>query len=258
MDDILALYEEHQRKNVNYYGMRRERTADVVRLVDQSDWQGMITWSRLDESNADRVIEEQIGYYQGLGQTFEWKLYTHDTPADLKERLIAHGFEVEEAETIMALDLDKAPAHLLEPVTADIRRVTDVAGLGPVVEVMNKVWDEDHSGLLTFLGDELVNHGDYLSIYVAYAGGVPASVAWIRFIEDSLFAELLGGSTLVEYRKQGLYTALLALRAQEALSRGVRFLSIDASAMSAPIVAKYGFEPLTVSYPCNWKVNKGN
>jgi len=37
------------------------------------------------------------------------------------------------------------------------------------------------------------------------------------------------------YRKRGLYTALLAVRAQEGRARQVKYLTVDASPMSRPI-----------------------
>ncbi len=57
----------------------------------------------------------------------------------------------------------------------------------------------------------------------------------------SPFASLWGGSTLASHRKRGFYTALLAVRVQEAIRRGARYLTIDASPMSRPIVARFGF-----------------
>lgn len=257
MNNILALYEEQQRKNVEYYGTRTEQTPDVVRLVDESeDGEGAVIYSRLDESNADRVIREQIAYFEGISQDFEWKLFSYDTPSDLKERLVAAGFEVEEAESIMVLDLETASASLFEPVTADIRRITDPTQINEVVQILNQVWDDDHEMFGQFLTDEFTHNEDYLSIYIAYVDGVPASTAWIRFHETGQFAGLWGGSSLEAYRQRGLYTALLSVRAQEARRRGVRYLTIDASPMSEPIVTKYGFQLLAVSHPCKWTVKK--
>jgi hypothetical protein len=59
---------------------------------------------------------------------------------------------------------------------------------------------------------------------------------------------------VVAYRGQGLYTALLAIRAQEAISRHVEFLTVDASAMSRPILEKFGFIKIAESYPCKWQL----
>jgi hypothetical protein len=46
---------------------------------------------------------------------------------------------------------------------------------------------------------------------------------------------------------------VVAVRAQEAIGRGYRFLTVDASDMSRPILLKRGFELLTYTYPYFWK-----
>lgn len=76
--------------------------------------------------------------------------------------------------------------------------------------------------------------------------------AWVYFPKHSQFASLWGGSTVSGFRRQGLYTALLAVRAQEASARGVRYLTVDASDMSRPILEKFGFEVIAHAYPCKW------
>jgi GNAT superfamily N-acetyltransferase len=92
----------------------------------------------------------------------------------------------------------------------------------------------------------------YLSVYAAYVAGQPACAGWIYFHPNGQFADLWGGSTVPEHRGRGLYTAVLAARVQEAAARGYRFLTIDASPMSQPIVARYGFRLLTMAWECKW------
>jgi GNAT superfamily N-acetyltransferase len=66
----------------------------------------------------------------------------------------------------------------------------------------------------------------------------------------SQFASLWGGSTLPEFRGRGLYSALLEARITEARQHGIRFLTIDAMAMSRPIAARFGFQVLTHATGC--------
>ena len=256
MNEIRALYEQEQRKEVHYHGMRTEQTPDVVRVVALEEGNGSVIYSHLDASNVDRVIAEQIAYFEGIGQDFEWKVFDYDTPPNLRERLTAAGFECGEPESIMVLDLDTAPASLFASVTADIRRITNPAQLDQVVQVLNQVWDEDQTWLGNYLAGEMTHAGENVSIYLASVDGVPASTAWIRFHEGSHFAGLWGGSSLAAYRQRGLYTSLLSVRAQEARQRGIRYLTIDASPMSEPIVTKYGFQRLAIAHECNWHVRK--
>ena len=256
---IIALYDQDQRMAVEYPGMRREVTPTVVRHTDTSgSGEGDIIYSRLTEANVEATIREQVRYFESIGQDFEWKVYDYDRPPDLKERLAAVGFEIEDAEAIMALDLAEAPRILWQPVAHQARRITDPEKLADVLAIERQVWDEDFSGLGQYLAEALRHYPQQMSVYVAYVDEQPASAAWIYFPENSRFASLWGGSTIGRFRQQGLYTVLLAVRAQEAKARQVRYLTVDASPMSRPILEKFGFEMVAVSYPCKWKFTPHN
>jgi len=257
--EMRALYDEDQRKAIEYPDMRRDVQPMVVRHIDTSGGgEGTIVYSRLNETNVDEAIREQVAYFEGIGQDFEWKVYDYDHPADLKDRLGSHGFAVGEDEAIMVLDLEEARTTLWQPVHADVRRILSAERIWDVLTVERQVWDEDFTGLARYLGDSLRNYSEQMSIYVAYANDEPASTAWIYFPKRSQFASLWGGSTVDAFRRQGLYTALLAVRAQEARRRQVRYLTVDARPMSRPILEKYGFEVIGHSFPCRWKSRSRN
>ena len=253
--ELLTLYTQDQRINISYPDSHREVLPNLIRNVGTADEsEGTIIYSQLDETNVDQVIREQIAWFTARGQNFEWKAYDYDTPADLVARLAAQGFIIEESESIMVLDLAQAPAALLQPVSQPIQRLATSEALSVVRTIEEAVWGGDFRWLIDFLGHALRYHPMQMSVYVAYAGDVPASAAWIYYPADSRFASLWGGSTVVAYRGQGLYTALLAIRAQEAISRHVEFLTVDASAMSRPILEKFGFIKIAESYPCKWQI----
>lgn len=251
---MIDLYNHDQRKNIEYPDMRREVSSQVVRLVDTSgNGEGTIVFSDLHPSNADEIIAEQVGYFKQLRQDFEWKLYDYDQPVDLRDRLAAHGFDVQDPEAIMVLDLEKVPRSLLQPIPAAVRRITKPTQLAAVQSVEEQVWAEDVSPIIRYLEATLRNNPAAMSIYIAYAEGQPASAGWIYFPPRSQFASLWGGATIERFRKRGLFRALVAVRAQEALARKVRYLTVDASPMSRPILERLGFELLALSYPCKWK-----
>jgi hypothetical protein len=251
---LLALFDQDQRIDIQYPDTRREVTPTVVRYVAKIPGEeGSVIYSHLDDASVEAAIQEQIDYFESLGQDFEWKLYDHDRPADLKDRLVAHGFLVEEAEAVLVLDLERAPDLLWQPVKHDIRRIAAPEKLSDVRRVEEQVWDEDFSWIGLYLGAALREHADQMSVYAAYIDEKPASAAWVYFPQHSQFASLWGGATLIGARKQGLYTALLALRAQEAKARHVRYLTVDASPMSRPILEKFGFELIAWTFPCKWK-----
>lgn len=253
LDHIRDLFDIQQRRDIHYPDSIREANEHVVRHISRFDNHSTVIYTTgLTSNNADMVIENEIFYFEKIGHSFEWKLYEHDSPADLRDRLEARGFEIEEAEALLVLDLESAPEVLFQPVTHTIRRITEPDRLRDLLSVLETVWEENLEGIATMLAEDLEIAPDWISIYLAYVDKTPVSAAWVRFFEHNDFASLWGGATLVEHRGKGLYTALLAVRAQEARKRGVRYLTVDASSMSRPILEKHGFQLISWTYPCQW------
>lgn len=218
----------------------------MVRHVNILGGDGVVIHSRLSSTTADSDIREQVEYFRGLGQPFEWKVYAYDEPPDLIERLRAGGFELGERETVMVMDLDShAPRE-----APSVRRVSS-DGLDEIAEVRRRVYsDRVPEEVTEQLAYELEHHPGYLSVYVATVNDQPAAAGWIRFPPSSAFASLWGGATVPELRQHGLYTALLLARLGEAKRRGYRYVTIDAGPMSRPIVEKHGFRVLTYATAC--------
>jgi GNAT superfamily N-acetyltransferase len=254
--EILAAYDEDERRGISFPWARRDVLPNVVRHVPLEEGDGFIMYSKVDAQTIDAEIEAQIAYFESQGQGFEWKVYDYDTPPDLLQRLEARGFEIEEEEALLILPLDEAPANLLAPITHDIRRITNPAGIDDVVAVERAIWDWDFSVMADRLRADLRDQPDILSVYVAYAGGQPVSAAWMYCPPSSRFASMWGGSTLAEFRGRGIYTELVAARVQEARARGKQFLTIDASPMSRPIVTKQGFRFMCITIPAKWQFNR--
>lgn len=84
-----------------------------------------------------------------------------------------------------------------------------------------------------------------LTIVVAEAGDDVVCAAWVRFARDTEFATLWGGGTLPEWRWRGIYRAIVAYRANLAAQRGYRYLQVDASDNSRPILERLGFVAVT-------------
>jgi hypothetical protein len=252
LESILALFDKEQRLEVQTKDMRREVDGSVIRQVSLTGGEGFIACAKLEPENADASIQKQIAYFESIEQNFEWKYYAYDQPDDLLERLRLHGFDIEEREALLSLELNHLSAKLQASATHAIRKLTNTRQLADVLTIENTVWDQDQADLVKRLANDMQTQPDMLSIYVAYVNTIPASAAWMYFHEGSQFASLWGGSTLEQHRGLGLYTALVAVRAQEAIRRGVKFLTVDASPMSQPILEKLGFQFLTYTYPCKW------
>ncbi|MBP7963325.1 MAG: GNAT family N-acetyltransferase [Caldilineaceae bacterium] len=251
INDIRTLYDQDQRINATHPSARREVTAEVVRHVNLTEHEPcFVIHSRVDEVNADRVIRAQIAFFATQNRPFEWKVFDYDTPPDLVDRLAAHGFEIDDPEAILVLDLTDLPTELTRPIVHDVRRITRPEGIRDLTEVENQVWGRERPGLEERLIHDLIHFPDLISIYVAYVDDRPVAGAWIYFDPGSRFASLWGGSTLTDFRGMGIYTDLIALRAQEALARGRKFLTVDASPMSRPILERRGFRCIGMARAC--------
>lgn len=251
INDIRQLYDHDQRVHTTHPSVRREVTPEVVRhlsLID--DEPCFVIHSTLTEANADRVIQEQIAYFAEQGRSFEWKVFDYDIPRDLAARLAAHGFEIEDPEAILVLDLADASPALTRPLTHDVRRILQPQGVQDLSAVERAVWGHERPGLDQRLTHDLIHYPDLIAIYVAYVDDRPVAGAWIYFDPGSRFASLWGGSTLAEFRGRGVYTDLIAVRAQAALARGRRFLTVDASPMSRPILERRGFRCIGMARAC--------
>jgi GNAT superfamily N-acetyltransferase len=126
-----------------------------------------------------------------------------------------------------------------------------------VISILEEVWGGSFAWVSNRLGGHLEIPG-YLKAYVAIVEDQPAAVGWVYFHEGSQFASLWGGSTVDQFRGRGLYTALVARRVQEAIRRGYRYLVIDTSPMSRPIVEKLGFRLLTFAQDYQWNLEESD
>ncbi|MFD9002584.1 GNAT family N-acetyltransferase [Streptomyces sp. NPDC059582] len=248
---VLALYDRVMREGVRPDGpdARVEHTGRVVRQVASAQgWNG-ITWSALDAAGADAVIAEQIAYFTGLGRAFEWKLYAHDLPVDLGRRLLAAGFTPEPEEALVVAETAGLSLDAEPPAGVRVLPVTDAAGVDLMVEAHEKAFGTDGARLRHQVLARLAADPESLVAVVALAGDEPVSSARMELVPGTPFAGLWGGGTVEAWRGRGIYRALIAHRARVAADLGYRYLQVDASADSRPILERLGFTQLSTTTP---------
>jgi GNAT superfamily N-acetyltransferase len=254
-DAVLAAFNEQMRRRpeVGAPGRRVEQDGPVVRSVPESEggWAG-VTWSDLDETNADAVIAAQVARFADVGRPWEWKLYSYDRPADLPDRLRAAGFTPEPEEALLVaaiadLDLDVPPPDGLE-----LRPVSGRRDAEALVAVHDEVFGGDHAAigenLLAGLAREPASMAGVVAVCPA-AGDKPVCAARVEFHDGTEFASLWGGGTLPEWRGRGVFRAVVAYRAALAAARGFTYLQVDASPDSRPILRRLGFAELAMTTP---------
>jgi GNAT superfamily N-acetyltransferase len=248
---VLALYDRDMREGArpDGPGARIERTGAVVRQVaDAQGWNGVL-WSGLDAANADLVIGEQVAHFTALGRDFEWKLYGHDGPADLGARLTSAGFRAEPEETLMIGETAHLAVDTEPPAGVSFVQVTDPAGVDRVVDVHDQAFGTDGTPLRHRLLAQLAANPGTAVAVLALGDGEPVGAARIELTPGTRFAGLWGGGIVESWRGRGIYRALVAHRARVAADHGYRYLQVDASAMSRPILARLGLHTLSTTTP---------
>lgn len=220
-----------------------ERLPGITRWVSPPAY---VTAFDLDEESADAAIREQMEFFGG--ESFEWKVFSFDTPPDLIERLAGAGFTIGPREAVVVYDLQEGLSTF--ETTADVRQVVSLDQLVDFRAVAEAVFQKDYS-FTTGQLEQAIRTGERgHDAYVAYHEGKPVSVGRLYTDPASRFAGLYGGGTLAEYRGMGFYRAVIAARAQDAVRAGSRFLQVDALPTSLPILRRLGFTHLADTWPC--------
>ena len=261
-DELLTAYDDQLRTEAEM-----ARALDVQRIGPLHcaifDHGGFVSYRDLggtEGAELDALIDEVVAHYRDDTDvdSFEWKSRGHDRPADLGERLVAHGFVAEPVETVMigeasalAVDvpLDETPegavvVRRLEPGPSaedDLARMLGaqeaVFGTGRGPSVASSM-AELESGSSEF--------------WVAEVGGRVVSGGRLTPVAGTEFAGIWGGSTLPELRGRGIYRALVSARASSAMERGIRFIHSDCTDMSRPILERSGLVAVTTTTPYVW------
>lgn len=255
LEGLLAAYDAQMRLEPPEPppGVRYEHDGPVMRVVGRH--QGFVSAPRdtgLRGADLDRLIERQRDYFAARGESVEWKTWAYDEPADLPGRLRAAGFEPETEEVVLIGLTSQLAAAPVLPDGVVLREVTAPADMRRIAGMLEIVWDEDCSWQAGEMSAAVAASPDEISVWTAEADGQVVSAARIELRPGSEFAGLWGGSTLPQWRGKGIYRALVARRAQLAAARDVRYLQVDASPDSAPILRRLGFRAVTTTTPYVW------
>ena len=238
---LLHEFDAHVRRGIAPEpGIRIEHTSRIVRVVGQ--W-NCVLYSDLDETTASAEIAAQQSYFASRGAPFEWKVYAHDGPADLEQRLEDAGFTPAEQESLMVLDLAEAATEGRMPAGIELRRIADAAGLEQVTRVGQLAFGQDFSAMNAAFAARLPL--GTLAFYVAFHDAEPVAAGRLEMPSHGHFAGLFGGGTAPDYRRRGLYRCLVHARAAEARLRGYRYLTVEALPTSRRILAGLGFTELS-------------
>lgn len=252
--ELLAVYDAQLRAHVPERlpaGVVVEHDGPVTRFIGfwSQGWVEYHDLGDIDEQALDELIGRQIERFAEIPQRFEWKLHGHDRPAFLVDRLLAAGLRPEERETVVIAAITDLDLSTQPPEGVVLREVHERVDLDRIEAMEAEVWGEDGATHAQDLEHERAADPDRLRIVVAEAGDTVVSAGWIRFPTGTEFGTLWGGSTLAAWRGRGIYRSLVAHRARLALEHGRRYIEVDASDDSRPILERLGFRPVTTTTP---------
>ena len=261
-DELLTAYDDQLRTEAEM-----ARALDVVRdgplLCAVFDHGGFVSYRDLggiEGTALDDLIERTVAHYRDDTEvaSFEWKSRGHDLPADLGERLVAHGLVAEPTETVM---IGEATLLAVEVPLADTPE-------GPVVVRRIGEGDDVVGDVTRMLAaqESVFGTGRGPSVASSLAElETGASEFWIAEVRNRVvcggrltpvpgtaFAGIWGGSTVPAFRGRGIYRALVAARARSAVERGISLIHSDCTDMSRPILERSGLRAVTTTTPYVW------
>lgn len=234
-------------------GVSFEQRGSVLRVVGRH--RGFIDTARDVGARGealDSLITEQRDFFAQRGESVEWKTRGHDEPSDLPARLLAAGFVPEDRNTVVIGVAEQMAVEPVLPEGVRLRQVHEPGDFARIAAMESEVWDDDFTWIAQDLQARVQAAPHEIVVLVAEGDGRVISAAWLVLRPGTDFAGFGGGSTVREWRGRGIYRALVARRAQLACARGVRYLQVDASDDSKPILLKLGFQAVTTTTPYVW------
>jgi ribosomal protein S18 acetylase RimI-like enzyme len=256
-DDLLAAYDAQVRPAESAdlpNGVVAEQDGPIVSVVGHH--RGFIPSPPdldIDLPLLDELIERARARFSARHEAVEWKTWSHDPQPGLADRLLAAGFVAEEPETVLVAE---AAALTATPMPAPdgvaIRRTASAQDLRDVAALNEEVWGAPMGWLHEDLLLRAADGPDHVDVFVAALDGRIVAAGWLATNPGTDFAGLWGGATLGEFRHRGIYRALVLHRARLAVDLGFRYLQVDASSDSRPVLERMGFTAITTTTPYVW------
>lgn len=196
--------------------------------------------AHLDEEAADATVDRVMRRFKGQRKAFGWVTGPSTTPRDLPRRLGKTGMTpIAHLAGMAVTDLD-----LEIPVNPSVRvREVTPAETIDASEMMARAYGLPAD--VTTMFNRLVASVQSRAYFAYLDGDAPVAWSYLVYIPRTPIVLLGGAATLSEVRGQGLYSALVKKRLEDAHADGREAAVIQADRdTSAPICAKLGFREL--------------
>jgi GNAT superfamily N-acetyltransferase len=206
------------------------------------DYHNCVVHAELAQEEADREIEASLDRMRAHGVPSSWHVGPSMRPADLDERLVAHGFEYGD-DIGMAVDLSALSEEGPAPADFAIERVRDKAGLRAWVKTLGSGFGEGPleaewvGEMYRRLG--LGNEGPWRH-YLGLLAGEPVATATSFFVAGVVGIYFV--FTVERVRRRGIGAGITLAALHEARDLGYRLGVLGSSEMGYPVYRRLGFE----------------
>jgi GNAT superfamily N-acetyltransferase len=197
--------------------------------------------ARLSPAQVDAAIEANRSYFAERAVPALWWVGPTTQPADLGQRLAAHGLSPAGQQPIMAIDLTTLPDES-PPLDFTIAAVDDEATLRSWCDIISACFDMPKTGNDGFFEIEArlgvaANPARYRLI--GYHNGVPVATACM--VPGAGVGGIYTIAVLEQARQHGFGAAITLAVAHEARRQGYRVATLQATAMGRPVYRRLGF-----------------
>ena len=192
---------------------------------------------------ADARISEVIEAIGADGRPFIWSVWPSDTPADLRTRLLAAGFEDEGTEPLMALDLAGVDLDATPPEALAIEAAVTAADIAAVTTFLFLSADASDPGEVVFaraLEQFAAGPAPTLRLFAGRVDGEIVATSGVSTLTG--VGGIYAVTTAEAWRGRGFGRALTLAAVRAGAEAGMRTSVLLASDLGHPVYRRIGFQ----------------
>ncbi|MBP3036554.1 GNAT family N-acetyltransferase [Arthrobacter sp. zg-ZUI100] len=254
----LTAYENQLRTDAEITGATAVVRLGPLWLATFDGGMGFITHGAFEDAEESAIrawVVEALAHYRRdpAVTRVEWKTRGHDHAPGLHDALVRNGFEPDEPEAIMIGAAAALAVDVQLPPGVHLRKVTEEADIRAMSAMQDEVFGDPASNNNAESLLSRVRKSPDMELWIAEHGDTIVSAGRLEPVAGTDFAGIWGGSTLPQWRGQGIYRALTAARARSALKLGKTLIHSDSTEYSRPILERYGLVRVSTTTPYRWR-----
>lgn len=194
----------------------------------------------LNELQLNEMVLEVVRYYKDMNYNFRWKVSSTSSPKGLSDVLVKNGMILKDLlYGFLILPSEFNVSSKREKI--DIQKLNS-SNFEDWLLIQEKGWGVSSEGIKQLRSNSELVISKNSHTYISYYLGKPAGAAGLLMMKD--YAYMLGGVVTPEFRRKGLYRALIDARFADLSLEGLPAVFHCVSNTSAPIIQNMGFEKI--------------